>query len=312
MKKNFSLWKNMFCLLGITLCFGLAGCAKDEPSANLDEQADAPVLLYYYNGIITADGELLFPPCDKEYRILQDKQNRQCYVLETEKQIDPKRLTYYGEPLLVGCTFHIYDVQGRLQKELSVQAEGSVDEAVSFYFAPDGTLEKSRILLNSLLTDGRLQILDCDGNVLLNEQIVPQEELVKWQNGYVHLEVAENFIRVFYDLYSNDGDMKNGGQFYDLNGQPLEMAQDYNYTYNMYDEYNGCVSGYYVASYVGPQGQDVYDVLNSNGQVVISGLTFVGNFSNGYLVVQQGFSRGLMDVQGNWVYQESQFTELED
>lgn len=312
MKKNFSLWKNMFCLLGITLCFGLAGCAKDEPSANLDEQADAPVLLYYYNGIITADGELLFPPCDKEYRILQDKQNRQCYVLETEKQIDPKRLTYYGEPLLVGCTFHIYDVQGRLQKELSVQAEGSVDEAVSFYFAPDGTLEKSRILLNSLLTDGRLQILDCDGNVLLNEQIVPQEELVKWQNGYVHLEVAENFIRVFYDLYSNDGDMKNGGQFYDLNGQPLEMAQDYNYTYNMYDEYNGCVSGYYVASYVGPQGQDVYDVLNSNGQVVISGLTSVGNFSNGYLVVQQGFSRGLMDVQGNWVYQESQFTELED
>lgn len=312
MKKNFSLWKNMFCLLGITLCFGLAGCAKDEPSANLDEQADAPVLLYYYNGIITADGELLFPPCDKEYRILQDKQNRQCYVLETEKQIDPKRLTYYGEPLLVGCTFHIYDVQGRLQKELSVQAEGSVDEAVSFYFAPDGTLEKSRILLNSLLTDGRLQILDCDGNVLLNEQIVPQEELAKWQNGYAHLEVAENFIRVFYDLYSNDGDMKNGGQFYDLNGQPLEMAQDYNYTYNMYDKYNGCVSGYYVASYVGPQGQDVYDVLNSNGQVVISGLTFVGNFSNGYLVVQQGFSRGLMDVQGNWVYQESQFTELED
>ncbi len=72
-----------------------------------------------------------------------------------------------------------------------------MDEAVSFYFAPDGTLEKSRILLNSLLTDGRLQILDCDGNVLLNEQIVPQEELAKWQNGYAHLEVAENFIRVF-------------------------------------------------------------------------------------------------------------------
>ena len=219
MKKNFSLWKNMFCLLGITLCFGLAGCAKDEPSANLDEQADAPVLLYYYNGIITADGELLFPPCDKEYRILQDKQNRQCYVLETEKQINPKRLTYYGEPLLVGCTFHIYDVQGRLQKELSVQAEGSVDEAVSFYFAPDGSLEKSCILVNRLLTEGRLQILDCDGNVLLNEQIVPQEELAKWQNGYAHLEVTDNFINVVYDLYSNDGDMKNGSLFYDKNGK---------------------------------------------------------------------------------------------
>lgn len=56
MKNNFSFWRNLFCLLGITLCFGLAGCAKDEPSANLGEQADAPVLLYYYNGIITADG----------------------------------------------------------------------------------------------------------------------------------------------------------------------------------------------------------------------------------------------------------------
>ena len=51
-------------------------------------------------------------------------------------------------------------------------------------------------------------------------------------------------------MYSNDCDMKNGGQFYELNGQPLEMAQDYNYTYNMYDEYNGCVSGYYVRGHV--------------------------------------------------------------
>ncbi len=169
------------------------GYEQSEPVS----QAQAPFLLNYYNGIITSEGKLIFPPGENEYNILLDKQNRQCYVLETEKQIDPKRLTYYGEPLLVGCTFHIYDVQGRLQKELSVQAEGSVDEAVSFYFAPDGTLEKSRILLNSLLTDGRLQILDCDGNVLLNEQIVPQEELAKWQNGYAHLEVAENFIRVF-------------------------------------------------------------------------------------------------------------------
>lgn len=238
MKKNFSLWKNLFCLLGITLCFGLAGCAKDEPLANLDEQAEAPALLYYYNGIITADGELLFSPCDKEYSILQDKQNRQCYVLETEKQIDPKRLTNYGEPLLVGCTFHIYDVQGRLQKELSVQAEGSVDEAVSFYFAPDGTLEKSRILVNRLLTEGCLQVLDCDGNLLLEEQILQPEELEGLGNAYAYasLMLADNFFNISYDLYGQSEYIQNGIFFYDINCQPLEMAQDYNYTYNMYDE----------------------------------------------------------------------------
>jgi hypothetical protein len=29
-------------------------------------------------------------------------------------------------------------------------------------------------------------------------------------------------------------------------------------------------------------------------------------------VVQKGFSRGLMDLEGNWVYEESVFSSLED
>ncbi len=302
--------RRLFCLLGLAvgLCLVLAGCAENEPVS----QAQAPFLLNYYNGIITSEGKLIFPPGENEYNILLDKQNRQCYVLETEKQLDLENRTSYNYPLLEGCIFRIYDLQGQLQKEIAVQAKGNVDDTVGFYFAADSDLAKSRILVNTILTDGKLQILDCDGNSLLQEQILSPAELNHWQNGYAYMNVTDNFINVVYDLYSNDGDMKNGSLFYDKNGKRLEMPQDYNYIYNIYDEYNSRVSGYYVADYEGTQGQSLYDVLDGDGQVIIAGLSSVDHYADGYFVVQQGFSRGLMDVQGNWIYQESQFVDLED
>lgn len=319
MEREFANGKKMAYLLGLVLLLGLglAGCAEDKPAADLGNQAERPALLYYYDGVITTEGDLLFPPGENEYQILLDKQNRQRYVLETENHFDPERQNSYGEALLLGCTFRIYDVQGGLQKELAVQAEGNVNDTVNFYFAADGSLEKSRILVNRLLTEGSLQVLDCDGNLLLTEQVLQPAEISQWQQGYANLTLADNFMNIVYDLYnynaySDENNMQGGNFFYDLSGQPLESAHKYGYFYNVYDEYNNCVSDYYVAAYEGPQGQFLYDVLDSNGQVLISGLNLVEHFSDSVFVVQQGFNRGLMDAQGNWIYQESQFADLED
>lgn len=316
MERKFAAGKKMVYLLGLVLLLslGLAGCAEDKPAADLGNQAERPALLYYYDGVITTEGDLLFPPGENEYNILLDKQNRQCYILETEKQLDLEQRTDYGEPLLVGCTFRIYDVQGGLQKELSVQAEGNVDDTVNFYFASDGSLEKSRVLVNRLLTEGALQVLDCDGNLLLEKQILQPEELNELGNAYAYayLELADNFFNISYDLYSQGEYIQNGNFFYDLNGQPLETAHDYSYFYNVYDEYNTCVSNYYMAAYEVTPGQFLHDLLDSNGQVIISGLTYMEHFADGYFVVQQGFNRGLMNDKGEWLYQESIFDGLED
>ena len=193
--------RRLFCLLGLAvgLCLVLAGCAENEPVS----QAQAPFLLNYYNGIITSEGKLIFPPGENEYNILLDKQNRQCYVLETEKQLDLENRTSYNYPLLEGCIFRIYDLQGQLQKEIAVQAKGNVDDTVGFYFAPDGSLEKSCILVNRLLTEGCLQVLDCDGNLLLEEQILQPEELDGLGNAYAYasLMLADNFFNISYDLF---------------------------------------------------------------------------------------------------------------
>lgn len=58
----------------------------------------------------------------------------------------------------------------------------------------------------------------------------------------------------------------------------------------------------------------IADVLDEKGNVLISGvepwaLRYLGD---DLFIVEQGFSRGLMNIKGEWLYKESAFTEFED
>ena len=49
-----------------------------------------------------------------------------------------------------------------------------------------------------------------------------------------------------------------------------------------------------------------------NGRVLISGVSSVQYIGDDLFIVVRGFSRGLMNAQGEWLYQESIFTDLDD
>ena len=45
---------------------------------------------------------------------------------------------------------------------------------------------------------------------------------------------------------------------------------------------------------------------------MLSDLKWVESAGNGYYLVEKGFSEGIMDKDGNWIYQTTQFRTLDD
>ena len=113
-------------------------------------------------------------------------------------------------------------------------------------------------------------------------------------------------------MYDKNYDVIEKTYFYDMSGQPLELAREYDYVYDIYDDFSNAVSGYYGGVYENAQGQTLTDLLDKDGKVLVSGINDIIRYADGIFVVVRGFERGLMDAQGNWIYQESVFKEFED
>jgi len=312
MKKNL---RKIVCV-SLVLCLPclLAGCGENGQVGQ--EQPQPAKVMYYFHGIITVDGQPLFTAeNNKEYQILTGSDGQQYYILETENTYDPEVRNEYDEPAQTACIYRVYDLQGELQKELNLSLDGGQYGTVQCILPADGDLSKLRIMVNEMKQNGSFRVMDIDGNVLVEEQALAADEMKKWSDSYAWLDVVDGFMQVRCSFYTYEPEYEwlESAYFYDLSGQPLEMAQDYTYLYNIYDNFIGNDnSGYYVAYYENAQGQSLTDILDQNCQVVISGLSEFNGYTNGVFAVQRGFERGLMDTQGNWIYQESVFQEIDD
>ena len=77
---------------------------------------------------------------------------------------------------------------------------------------------------------------------------------------------------------------------------------------------------YFYGCYNGPGSSWLYDVLDSDGDVVVSGLrTCAGYYANsvnglpeGVFAAVKGFESGWMDLTGQWLYAESIFASSND
>ena len=93
----------------------------------------------------------------------------------------------------------------------------------------------------------------------------------------------------------------------------------YDSTGSGYDRLNVLTMGpdgpVYEAARQGAGGAWLSDVLDSRGDVLLSGLADVSGDSSlpgGVFAARRGFERGYMDLAGNWLYSESVFTSLSD
>ena len=168
-----------------------------------------------------------------------------------------------------------------------------------------------RSMVNLLKNEHKYQLLDMDGGLLVEKQLEPYAEVGQ---AYTSLCLADDFLAVNYYIYDLDYNCTSGVDVYDWQGQPLALVRDYKYIWRQSYWFSGDFfeTKYYCATYQVTPDKELCDILDSQGQVLLSGLRDVNCVGPGLFFVEEGFSRGLMNDKGEWLYQESIFNGLED
>ena len=296
-----------FPALLVLLCLG--GCSETKQAQSINDDDKTPLLLSYGNGIINSEGQIIFPPDSSNcaYQIWQDCEGRQLYVLAEERTYSDTLLDGYNEPLVIAKKFTVYENPGwRILKQ--VQAPGNQTDCQIFL---DGNLDKSLVMVNLLKNEHKYQLLDMEGGLLVEKQLEPYAEVGQ---AYTSLCLADDFLAVNYYIYDLDYNCTSGVDVYDWQGQPLALVRDYKYIWRQSYWFSGDFfeTKYYCATYQVTPDKELCDILDSQGQVLLSGLRDVNCVGPGLFLVEEGFSRGLMNDKGEWLYQESIFNGLED
>ena len=165
--------------------------------------------------------------------------------------------------------------------------------------------------------DGTVRVFDRQTGVLLTDTAIdPVENQVRTHiypegNGWawVQQDDNDNYDATAIHICGPDGIHKTL--------DPAKLNETYNYYSPLLSTEDGI---YFYGCYNGPGSSWLYDVLDSDGNVVVSGLrTCAGYYANsvnglpeGVFAAVKGFESGWMDLTGQWLYAESIFASSND
>lgn len=164
--------------------------------------------------------------------------------------------------------------------------------------------------------DGTVRVFDRQTGVLLTDTAIdPVENQVRAhiyaENGWVWVaqDDNDNYVNTAIQICGPDGTHKT------LDPRTLEEA--YTYYYPLFSTADGL---YFYGCCNGPGSSWLYDILDSDGNVVVGGLrscsTYYADSANGLpegvFAASKGFSYGWMDLSGRWLYAESIFASSND
>lgn len=165
--------------------------------------------------------------------------------------------------------------------------------------------------------DGTVRVFDRQTGVLLTDTAIdPVENQVRAHiypegNGWawVQQDDNDNYDATAIHICGPDGIHKTL--------DPAKLNETYNYYSPLLSTEDGI---YFYGCYNGPGSSWLYDVLDSDGDVVVSGLrTCAGYYANsvnglpeGVFAAVKGFESGWMDLTGQWLYAESIFASSND
>ena len=164
--------------------------------------------------------------------------------------------------------------------------------------------------------DGTVRVFDRQTGVLLTDTAIdPVENQVRAhvyaENGWVWVaqDDNDNYVNTAIQICGPDGTHKT------LDPRTLEEA--YTHYYPLFSTADGL---YFYGCCNGPGGSWLYDILDSDGNVVVGGLrscsTYYADSAYGLpecvFAASKGFSYGWMDFSGRWLYAESIFASTAD
>lgn len=165
--------------------------------------------------------------------------------------------------------------------------------------------------------DGTVRVFDLQTGVLLTDTAIdPVENQVRTHiypegNGWAWVEQDDN------DSYDATAIHICGPDGIHKTLDPAKLNETYNYYSPLLSTEDGI---YFYGCYNGPGSSWLYDVLDSDGTVVVSGLrSCAGYYANsvnglpeGVFAAIKGFESGWMDLTGQWLYAESIFASSND
>jgi hypothetical protein len=164
--------------------------------------------------------------------------------------------------------------------------------------------------------DGTVRVFDRQTGVLLTDTAIdPVENQVRAhvyaENGWVWVEQDDNdsYDATAIQICGPDGTHKTL--------DPRTLEETYTHYYPLFSTADGL---YFYGCCNGPGSSWLYDILDSDGNVVVGGLrscsTYYADSANGLpegvFAASKGFSYGWMDFSGRWLYAESIFASTAD
>lgn len=280
------------------------------------DDGQQPEVMYFvgYNGsgIINTAGRMILPVDDLgKFTVTGDDGSTQ-YLYTITNHCDYENPDRWGSPRYTGAEYAFYTTGGELIKKIDLRGKGTVA------FSAGDTPEDCYFLCNAAELGGDLELIRGDGSTILTVPLDMPEDS-QYVHSYSYMTVFDNWLCIDYNCndYRNGSyiQLAAGSEYYTTDGQPMQFAQDYSSIWQIWD-YDGeesAESGYYQANYTNTQGKYLLDILDSQGNTVLTGLSMVGNYHDGLLVCERGSERGLMDIKnGSWIYKESLFSQLDD
>lgn len=164
--------------------------------------------------------------------------------------------------------------------------------------------------------DGTVRVFDRQTGVLLTDTAIdPVENQVRAhiyaENGWVWVaqDDNDNYVNTAIQICGPDGTHKTL--------DPRTLEETYTHYYPLFSTADGL---YFYGCCNGPGSSWLYDILDSDGNVVVGGLrscsTYYADRANGLpegvFAASKGFSYGWMDLTGQWLYAESIFASSND
>lgn len=179
--------------------------------------------------------------------------------------------------------------------------DANTDDATLAIYAVDGTVRVFDLQTGVLLTDTTIDPVENQ----VRTHISPEGNGWAW----VQQDDNDNYDATAIHICGPDGIHKTL--------DPAKLDKTYNYYSPLLSTEDGI---YFYGCYNGPGSSWLYDVLDSDGTVVVSGLrTCAGYYANsvnglpeGVFAAVKGFESGWMDLTGQWLYAESIFASSND
>lgn len=194
---------------------------------------------------------------------------------------------YRFHDLLTGEEKELYDV--------------GTDDATLAIYAVDGTVRVFDLQTGVLLTDTTIDPVENQ----VRTHIYPQGNGWAW----VEQDDNDNYNAAAIHICGPDGTHKTL--------DPRTLEETYTHYYPLFSTADGL---YFYGCCNGPGSSWLYDILDSDGNVVVGGLrscsTYYADSANGLpegvFAASKGFSYGWMDFSGRWLYAESIFASTAD